>query len=66
MMVSLAQATGGFPEPYFIGAILSPVLFVGWVIISKRRTRHLTQLIRAVRGPVRPGSDPRTRRRTGR
>lgn len=54
-MVRLAQLVGDLPGPYVMGAILLPVLFVGWVIRSERRTRHLTQLIRAVRGSARPG-----------
>ncbi|WFE22800.1 hypothetical protein O7621_05520 [Solwaraspora sp. WMMD937] len=54
MAARLVQAIGDLPNPYILGAILLPMLFVGWVIMSERRTRHLTQLIRAVRGQVRP------------
>jgi hypothetical protein len=66
MLVALAQAIVRFPEPYLVGAILSLVLFVGWVIISERRTRHLAKLIRAARGSVRESggaSDIRRRAR---
>ncbi|WP_406073825.1 hypothetical protein [Micromonospora sp. NBC_01638] len=63
MALRLAQLVGDLPGPYIMGAILLPVLFVGWVIVSERRTRHLTQLIRAVRGSVRPGGGSRGRGR---
>jgi hypothetical protein len=49
MVMYLTQAVGGSPEPYLVGAILTPVLFVSWVIASKRRTRRLVLLIRATR-----------------
>ncbi|MFG1890421.1 hypothetical protein ACGFIR_21475 [Micromonospora sp. NPDC049051] len=63
MALRLVQLVGDLPGPYIMGAILLPVLFVGWVIVSERRTRHLTQLIRAVRGSVRPGGGSRGRSR---
>ncbi|WP_319462635.1 hypothetical protein [Micromonospora sp. RTP1Z1] len=66
MVVRLAQLVGDLSGPYIMGAILLPVLFVGWVIMSKRRTRHLTQLIRAMRGSVRPRGGSRGRSQEGR
>jgi hypothetical protein len=45
----LASVIGGLPRPYLLMAIGVPVVFVGWVIMSERRTRHLAQLIRAWR-----------------
>ncbi|BCB83718.1 hypothetical protein [Phytohabitans suffuscus] len=65
MFVRLAQAIGGVPDAYIAAAVVLPVLFLGWVIVSARRTRHLTQLIRALRGPADPDG-PRVRRRMGR
>ncbi|MEU1604028.1 hypothetical protein [Micromonospora matsumotoense] len=66
MAARLAQLAGDLPGPYIMGAILLPVLFLGWVIMSEQRTRHLTQLIRAVRGSVRPGGSSRGSNREGR
>ncbi|MEU7979899.1 hypothetical protein AB0B63_15335 [Micromonospora sp. NPDC049081] len=67
MAARLAQLVGDLPGPYIMGAILLPVLlFLGWVIMSEQRTRHLTQLIRAVRGSVRPGGSSRGSNREGR
>ncbi|MDO3704047.1 hypothetical protein Q3W71_20485 [Micromonospora sp. C28SCA-DRY-2] len=66
MVVRLMQTIGDLPESYIMGAILLPVLFLGWVIMSERRTRHLTQLIRAVRGQVRSTGGSRMRDREGR
>lgn len=66
MAARLAQLVGDLPGSYIMGAILLPVLFLGWVIMSERRTRHLTQLIRAVRGSVRPGGSSRGSDRAGR
>ncbi|MFJ6154295.1 hypothetical protein [Micromonospora profundi] len=45
----LAWLIEGWPRPYLFMAIGVLVVFVGWVITSERRTRHLVQLIRAWR-----------------
>ncbi|GGM39865.1 hypothetical protein GCM10007977_046600 [Dactylosporangium sucinum] len=47
-----ARVIGGLPWPHLAMVILISMLFVGWVIISELRTRHLVQLIRAWRSPA--------------
>lgn len=49
MLQQLAQTIDSSPGPYYVGFALAGMLFVRWVVASKRRTRHLVQLIRAVR-----------------
>lgn len=39
------------------------VLFLAWVVTSKRRTRHFVALVRAWRGPARPTVTSSTPRR---
>ncbi|GAB3959235.1 hypothetical protein GCM10027614_78310 [Micromonospora vulcania] len=46
----LTRLIGGLSGPDLVVAVLVSMLFVSWVIISERRTRHLVQLIRALRG----------------
>lgn len=66
MAATLAEGIGEIPAPWLIGGVVSLTLFVAWVIVSERRTRHLSQLIRAVRGSDRPDARSRDRRRVGR
>ncbi len=49
MVDGLAWVIEGWPQSYLFMAIGVLVIFVGWVITSERRTRHLVQLIRAWR-----------------
>lgn len=52
----LMRVIGFLPWSDLTMAILVLILlFVGWVIISEPRTRHLVQLIRAWRGPADAG-----------
>ncbi|MDW5329573.1 hypothetical protein [Plantactinospora sp. KLBMP9567] len=61
----LIRVIGLLPRPDLTMAILVLMLFVGWVIINERRTRHLVQLIRALRGPADTGRAVQPRRRRG-
>lgn len=65
MVGSLAQAVWALPVPA-LGAAIVLMMFVSWVIASERRTRHLTQLIRAWRGSGRRSGARFVRRRVGR
>lgn len=52
----LIRVIGFLPWPDLTMDILVLILlFVGWVIISEPRTRHLVQLIRALRAPAGAG-----------
>ncbi|MFI5906997.1 hypothetical protein [Dactylosporangium sp. NPDC051541] len=60
----LTSVIGSLTGSYlaFATAVLG-ALFVGWVIVSERRTRHLVHLILALRGPRGSGRTGRAGRR---
>jgi hypothetical protein len=69
MIAKLAKAVGvmGIADGRILGAdavlvLALLVLFLGWVILSENRTRHLAKLIRALRGPTRSRNGSRTQR----
>lgn len=53
-------------EPQLIVVAVLLMVFVGWVVRSEDRTRHLVSLIRALRQPGRTMSGARSRRPMGR
>lgn len=62
----LAAALESLGVPCAVACVVIGVGFVGWVIVSEPRTRHLTQLIEAFRGVGRRGDGRAVQRRNGR
>jgi hypothetical protein len=55
-----------FVDPRMAAAVILLLFFLGWVILSEDRTRHLVSLIRALRQSERASRDGRRQRPGGR
>ncbi|MEV4539805.1 hypothetical protein AB0J82_39135 [Asanoa sp. NPDC049518] len=65
MAAELARIFNDLPAVNILLAALSLILFLAWVVISRQRTRHLAELIDAVKGNSRRGCTAAARRRSG-
>jgi hypothetical protein len=50
-MVDVVREFGGALDSSVVSVAVPGVLFLSWVIASRRRTRHLAELVRAMRRP---------------
>ncbi|MEJ3742813.1 hypothetical protein WEI85_05950 [Actinomycetes bacterium KLBMP 9797] len=63
----IVGAIGGWlVDARLVAGVILLLVFLGWVILSEDRTRHLVSLIRALRQPDRASNGARRRRPRGR
>jgi hypothetical protein len=51
IVFDVVREFGGALDGGVVGIAVPGVLFLAWVIVSRRRTRHLVELVRAMRSP---------------